>query len=118
MKTILVICDDSESKRTLDEILVFAGYDVVSLAYDPAAIAEALFTVKAILVLLDIGLSLKTVEDLCRQIRTELRNVPIFVLGTLGQVDIVVLLDLGADDYITKPFHTSELLARVRARTR
>lgn len=118
MKTILVICDDPGSKRALDEILVLAGYDVVSLAYDPAAIAEALFTVKPILVLLDIGLSATTVENLCRRIRTELMNVPILVLGTLSQVDIVVLLDLGADDYITKPFYTSEFLARVRARTR
>lgn len=58
-------------------------------------------------------------EDLCREIRRESPNVPILVLSSArAEVDKVVLLELGADDYITKPFSPRELLARVRAALR
>ena len=119
MQRILVIHDDPGSRRALDEILVPAGYDVVSVAYPPVAIMDAFLLTKPALVVLDIGLSgQKPVEDLCRQLRRESKEVPIFVLGSTSEVaDRVSLLDLGADDYITKPFDSMEFLARVTGRT-
>jgi DNA-binding response OmpR family regulator len=74
---------------------------------------------KPALVLLDIGLSGQApVEDLCRQLRSESEKVTIFVLGSTSEAaHSVSLLDLGADDYITKPFDRMEFLARVTART-
>lgn len=73
---------------------------------------------KPALVVLDIGLSGKPVEDLCRLLRRESTEVPIFVLGSTDEVeDKVSLLNLGADDYMTKPFDGVEFLARVTTRT-
>jgi DNA-binding response OmpR family regulator len=100
VERILVIHDDPGS-RQLDQILVQAGYDVVAVAYPPVAIMDAFLTTRPVLVGLDIGLSgKKPVEDLCRQLRKESKEVPFFVLGSTSEVaDRVSLLDLGADDY-------------------
>jgi DNA-binding response OmpR family regulator len=119
VQRILVIHDDPGSRQALDQILVPAGYDVVAVAYPPVAIMDAFLLTKPALVVLDIGLSgQKPVEDLCRQLRRESKEVPIVVLGSTSEVaDRVSLLDLGADDYITKPFDGTEFLARVTART-
>jgi DNA-binding response OmpR family regulator len=118
VQRILVIHDDPRSRRALEQVLVPAGYDVVAVAYPPVAIMDAFLLTKAALVVLDVGLSgQKRVEDLCRQLKRESREVPIFVLGSTSEVaDSVSLLDLGADDYISKPFDRMEFLARVTAR--
>jgi DNA-binding response OmpR family regulator len=68
------------------------------------------------LVLLDLMLPRKSGYDLCREIRAEKNRVPILILSAKGQeIDKVVGLELGADDYVTKPFSVRELLARLRA---
>ena len=119
MKKRLVIHDDPRSRRALDQILAPAGYDVVAVSYPPVGIMNVFLLTKPALVLLDIALSGQApVEDLCRQLRSESEKVPIFVLGSTSEAaHSVSLLDLGADDYITKPFDRMEFLARVTART-
>ena len=105
--------------RRLTKILAPAGYDVAAVTYSPVAVMDSFLTMKPALVVLDIGLPGEPLEDLCRQLRRESKQVPIFVLGSTSEVaDRVSLLDLGADDFITKPFDAREFLARVRAQTR
>jgi DNA-binding response OmpR family regulator len=112
---ILVIYGDPESRQLLNQILVPA-YDVVAVPYFPTVIAGIFSPIKPDLVVLDIGLVGKPVQDLCRQIRKESNNVPLFVLGSGESADRTLILDLGADDYITKPIDATEFLARVRTR--
>jgi DNA-binding response OmpR family regulator len=65
-----------------------------------------------------IGLAGEPVQVLCRQIRGESKDVPLFVLGSGESAEGILLLDLGADDYIKTPIDATEFLARVRARVR
>ena len=77
--------------------------------------AQALAAEPADLVLLDLGLPDADGEEVCRRLRAESR-VPIIVVSARGdEIDRVVLLELGADDYLVKPFGLRELIARVRA---
>ncbi len=77
--------------------------------------AEALAAAPADLVLLDLGLPDTDGEEVCRRLRRESR-VPIIIVSARGdEIDRVVLLELGADDYLVKPFGLRELIARVRA---
>jgi len=114
---ILVIYGDPESRHQLNQVLAPA-YDVVAVPYFPTVIAGIFSPTKPDLVVLDIGLAGKPVQDLCQQIRRESKNVPLFVLGSGVPADRTLMLDLGADDYITKPIDASEFLARVRTRVR
>jgi DNA-binding response OmpR family regulator len=114
---ILVIYGDPESRRLLNQVLAPA-YDVVAVPYFPAVIAGIFSPTKPDLVVLDIGLAGKPVQDLCQQIRKESKDVPLFVLGSGVSADRTLMLDLGADDYITKPIDATEFLARVRTRVR
>jgi DNA-binding response OmpR family regulator len=114
---ILVVYGDPESRRVLNQVLAPA-YDVVAVPYFPTVIAGIFSPVKPDLVVLDIGLAGGPVQDLCRQIRKASKNVPLFVLGSDESADRILMLDLGADDYITKPIDATEFLARVRARIR
>ena len=93
-------------------------YDVVAVPYFPAVIAGVFAPTKPDLVVLDIGLAGEPVQDLCRQVRKESKNVPLLVLGSGEPAERIHSFDLGADDYITKPIDTIEFLARVRARVR
>lgn len=117
MHRILVIYDDPESRRLLNQVLTPA-YDVVAVPYFPTVIAGIFSPAKPDLVVLDIGPAGKPVQDLCRQIRKESKNVPLFVLGSGVSADRTLMLDLGADDYITKPIDATEFLARVRTRVK
>lgn len=119
VERILVIHNnDPRSQQALGQILVPAGYDVVGVTYPPVTVMGTFLKTKPALVVLDIGLSGKPVEDLCRQLRRESTEVPIFVLGSTDEVEEKVsLLNLGADDYMTKPFDGVEFLARVTTRT-
>ncbi len=117
MQRILVIYGEPESRRVLNQVLAPA-YDVVAVPYFPTVIAGIFSPIKPDLVVLDIGLEGKPVQDLCRQIRKESKDVPLFVLGSGESADRVLMLDLGADDYITKPIDATEFLARVRNRVR
>jgi two-component system, OmpR family, alkaline phosphatase synthesis response regulator PhoP len=115
VERILVIHDDPGSQQTVRWILERAGYDVMFTAFDQIAI-DTFRTKKATLVILDVNLPGKSTQDFCRQIREKSKSVSILVLSAISDVEEVVqLLKLGADDYMTKPFNPLEFLARVRA---
>jgi len=114
---ILLIYGDPESRWMLNQVLLPA-YDVVAVPYFPAVIAGVFAPTKPDLVVLDIGLAGEPVQDLCRQVRKESKNVPLLVLGSGEPAERIHSFDLGADDYITKPMDATEFLARVRARIR
>jgi DNA-binding response OmpR family regulator len=114
VERILVIYDDPRSQWTVCRILGPPHYNVITVAYNSFAI-DIFRAAKPGLVVLDVCLPGQSGQDLCRQIRSESRNVPLFVLSATKDVaDVVLLLNLGADDYITKPFSPFEFLARVR----
>ena len=118
MEKILVIEDDAAVQGALRRTLESAGFDV-SIASDGAMAMEAFRATMPRLVILDLRLPGKSGQDLCREIKHECSSVPILVLSAASDVlDKVLLLELGADDYVTKPFSPRELLARVRARVR
>jgi len=115
---VLVVEDDPDIGPSLTHALQVQGYDA-QLAPDAAA-AERLATEHAPdLVLLDLGLPDLDGVELCRRLRALL---PVSVLVVLtardSEIDVVMGLDAGADDYLTKPFRLTELLARLRAHLR
>ncbi len=114
-KHILVIEDDTHIRLGLCDALRAEGYEV-SECGDGAKALPLLRQSGAELVILDIMLPNKSGYDLCREIRGAKNRVPILMLSAKGQeIDKVVGLELGADDYVTKPFSLRELLARVHA---
>jgi two-component system alkaline phosphatase synthesis response regulator PhoP len=118
MEKILVIEDDQAVQRALRRTFETAGFDV-SIAPDGGSAMDTFRAFMPRLVILDLRLPGKSGQDLCREIKRESSNTPILVLSAAGDVlDKVLLLELGADDYVTKPFSPRELLARVRAAVR
>ena len=118
MEKILVIEDDLAVQRALRRTFESAGFDV-SIASDGSSAMETFRANMPRIVILDLRLPGKSGQDLCREIKQECSNIPILVLSAAGDVlDKVLLLELGADDYVTKPFSPRELLARVRAAVR
>ena len=114
-ETILIIEDDPVMLRGLSDNFVCRGYHVASAA-DGESGLEAALVDDADLILLDIMLPGVNGFEICRQVRDAGRDVPIIMLTAKGQEDDVVRgLNLGADDYVTKPFSIHELAARVRA---
>ena len=113
--TNILIVDDEEPIRTLlRECFELDGYHV-SEAKDGAQLLARLTEAPVDLITLDLGLGGENGFDLARQVRAT-RNVPIVMITGKGDtIDRIVGLELGADDYITKPFHVREVLARVRA---
>lgn len=94
------------------------GYEV-QLARDGEEALESLRQAAPDLVLLDVMLPRRSGLDVLRSLRREGRELPVILLTARGQdLDVVRGLDLGADDYVTKPYSLSELLARIRARLR
>jgi two-component system KDP operon response regulator KdpE len=114
---ILVVDDEPNILGTLAPLLRSRGYDVFTAMNGRSAI-EAVDREKPDLVVLDLGLPDIDGVDVCREIRDTL-SVPIVVLSARGaEGDKVRALDVGADDYVTKPFGAEELLARIRAALR
>ncbi len=114
-KRILVVEDDPHIRLGLCDSLHTEGYEVLECA-DGAQVMPMLRQRRPHLVVLDLMLPHKSGYDLCREIRAEKNRVPILILSAKGQeIDKVVGLELGADDYVTKPFSLRELLARLRA---
>jgi DNA-binding response OmpR family regulator len=115
---ILVIEDDATIGRALTATLETEGHDVGWFETARDGLADAVARPPA-LVLLDLGLPDRDGVDLCRELRAIAPRTHIIVVtARVDEVDLVVGLDAGADDYITKPFRLAELLARVRAHLR
>jgi DNA-binding response OmpR family regulator len=109
---VLVVEDDDTIALPLGEGLVREGFDVERVATGTEALAAAS---RADLALLDLGLPDLDGTEVCRRLR-EVTAVPIIVLSARGdEIDRVMLLELGADDYVVKPFGFRELVARIRA---
>ena len=114
MTRILLVEDEPALSEPLAFLLEREGYEVTVAADGPSAIVE--FGAGGVdLVLLDLMLPGLPGTEVCREIRSR-SSVPIIMLTAKdSEVDIVVGLELGADDYVTKPYSTRELLARIRA---
>ena len=112
---LLIVEDDPHIRLGLCDALRAEGYEITECG-DGAQALPLLRQNRPDLVLLDIMLPHKSGYDLCREIRAAKNPVPILMLSAKGQeIDKVVGLELGADDYVTKPFSVRELLARVHA---
>src|SRR3954468_15190963 len=116
MKTrILIVEDDPHILLGLEEVLKSEGFEVVSCNRGDKAI-EAAAKCRPSLIVLDVMLPGMSGYDICKQLRSKKISTPILMLTAKGQeIDKVVGLDLGADDYVTKPFGVRELLARIHA---
>jgi DNA-binding response OmpR family regulator len=115
METILIVEDDPTMLRGLKDNFEFKGYRVLTAADGEDGLNAAL-NEKPDLILLDIMLPKINGYEICRLIRKENLTMPIIMLTAKGEEsDIVLGLNLGADDYVTKPFSIKELLARAAA---
>ena len=116
MKTkILIVEDDPHILLGLEEVLKSDGFEVAVCSRGDQAI-EALAKHRPGLLVLDVMLPGLSGYDICKQLRAKKVATPILMLTAKGQeIDKVVGLDLGADDYVTKPFGVRELLARIHA---
>ena len=118
MEKILVVEDDRAVQKALKRLLESEDYSV-EITSDGLGGLEAFRATSPDLVMLDLRLPGMPGRDVCREIKKESPSVPVIVLSAKTDVaDKVLLLELGADDYVTKPFSPKELLARVRAAMR
>ena len=116
-RTILVVDDEPTLRETLAEALEQDGLRVIT-AEDGKVALEAFRSESPDLILLDLMLPQVSGIEVCRIVRRE-SSVPIIMLTAKdGEIDKVVGLELGADDYVTKPFSLRELMARIRAQMR
>lgn len=117
MAKILVVDDEQPIADILKFNLEKEGHEVIC-AYDGGAAVDLAYSEEPDLILLDLMLPVKDGMDVCREVRARL-NTPIIMLTAKdNEIDKVLGLELGADDYVTKPFGTRELLARVKAHLR
>ncbi len=116
MKTkILIVEDDPHILLGLEELLKSEGYETSSCNRGDEAVA-AVTKFQPTLIVLDVMLPGLSGYDICKQLRAKKISAPILMLTAKGQeIDKVIGLDLGADDYVTKPFGVRELLARIQA---
>jgi two-component system alkaline phosphatase synthesis response regulator PhoP len=115
MPRILIVDDEPEIVRGLEDNLRFEGYETMSATNGRDGLALALREAPD-LVLLDVAMPELSGWDVCRELRHKGIDVPVIMLTARGgEADRVLGLELGADDYVTKPFSLRELLARVRA---
>ncbi|MFL9650163.1 MULTISPECIES: response regulator transcription factor [Exiguobacterium] len=115
MPTILVVEDDAKIARLLELELMHAGY-AVEVAHDGRAGLDRALTGGIDLMLLDVMLPQMSGLEVVRRVKEEQPLLPVLMVTARGdRYDKVSGLDLGADDYITKPFEMEELLARIRA---
>jgi DNA-binding response OmpR family regulator len=115
MKRILIIEDDTAILRGLKDNLEFEHYEVLTAADGEQGYC-LIHEKKPDLIILDLMLPRMSGYELCRKIRSEGILIPVLMLTARGEApDRVRGLDLGADDYMTKPFSLPELLARIRA---
>ena len=114
-KTILVVEDDAALLLGLEENLKFEGYDVLTASDGDQGLKLAMEK-KPDAILLDVVLPGMTGYQVCRTLRQEGQRVPIVMLTARAEeIDKITGFDMGADDYVTKPFSVKELLARIKA---
>ena len=115
---VLLVEDDPAVASGVRDGLASNGYTVDYVSNGTAALAAVASEPLPDIVLLDLGLPDMDGQDVCRSIRSD-SQIPIIVISARGdEVDKVVGLELGADDYLAKPFGIRELIARMRAVTR
>jgi DNA-binding response OmpR family regulator len=115
VQSILVIDDDESLRDTVGVMLERESFQVAQANNGRTGLDRAL-TLKPDLVLVDLRLPALSGMEVCKQLRACNVRTPIIVLSAVGdEIDKVLLLEMGADDYIVKPFGSRELLARVRA---
>jgi DNA-binding response OmpR family regulator len=115
MHTILVIDDDESLRDTIGLLLEKEGFRPVLVGDGKRGFEEAML-IKPSLILVDLRMPGMSGMEVCRQLRAAGVKTPIVVLSAVGdEIDKVLLLEIGADDYVVKPFGTRELLARIRA---
>jgi DNA-binding response OmpR family regulator len=115
---ILVIEDDPHMQKVLHRIFREQGY-VVTICGDGRAGLDAFHTIRPSAVVLDLVLPNIFGRDLCKMMKAEQPGIPVIVVSAISEVaDKVLLFELGADDYVTKPFSPRELMARVQAALR
>ena len=118
MERILVIEDDRAVQKALKRLFDGEGI-AVEIASDGKAGVEAFRRSAPSVVVLDLRLPVMSGREVCQEIKHQAPMVPVIMLSAASDVsDKVLLLELGADDYVTKPFSPRELLARVRAALR
>ncbi len=116
--TILVVEDDLGVQKYLKELLLDNGFSVQT-ASDGVESLNSIARLEPDLVILDLGLPNMSGETVCLEIRKKYPDLPVVILTAKDSTnDIVEGLELGADDYMTKPFVADELLARIKARLR
>ncbi|MBU0278159.1 MULTISPECIES: response regulator YycF [unclassified Gemella] len=114
---ILVVDDEKPIAKILEFNLKKEGYEVV-MAHDGERAVDLAFSENPDLILLDLMLPKKDGMEVCREVRNKM-NVPIIMLTAKNsEIDKVLGLEFGADDYVTKPFSTRELMARVKVNLR
>ena len=115
MERILVVEDENKIRRVLTDFLKGEGYEVAQAMDGESGLAMALGRMPD-LIILDLMLPKKSGYDVCRELRAKAVSTPIIMLTAKSEeVDKVLGLELGADDYVTKPFGLKELHARIRA---
>src|SRR5271168_4278835 len=115
MQTILVIDDDENLRDTIGVLLEREGFRAILASDGKSGLDQAILG-KPALILADLRLPDLSGVEVCKRLRGSGVQTPIIVLSAVGEeIDKVLLLEIGADDYVVKPFGTRELLARIRA---
>ncbi|GIW73195.1 MAG: DNA-binding response regulator [Planctomycetota bacterium] len=115
METVLIVEDDPSIRLGLQKNLKFEGYDVLTAADGERGLQLAIDRPPD-LIILDIMLPKISGFEICKTLKKNNINVPVIMLSAKDQeIDKIMGLDLGADDYVTKPFNVRELLARINA---
>ena len=118
VETILIVEDDWALQRALRRLFENVGFKVEACG-DGRSALDRFRTIDPAAIILDLGLPVISGYDVCREIRRETQSPPIIVVSAVSdEREKIRLLELGADDYITKPFSPRELLARVSATIR
>jgi DNA-binding response OmpR family regulator len=115
VEKILIVEDDRAIRKALQQLFEDEGFAVITAANGAEGLTE-FRRARPSFVILDLKMPRLGGQDVCRHIRRESEDVPIIILtASPDEISRVLLLELGADDYVTKPFSPKELLARVRA---
>lgn len=114
-QTILVIDDDANLRETIGMLLEREGFHAAMAADGRTGLDQAILA-RPSLILADLRLPDISGVEVCKNLRASGSKTPIIMLSAVGEeIDKVLLLEMGADDYVVKPFGTRELLARIRA---